>query len=115
MFAIGLVAALSSIAAILLESQQERPLSDDPISMLLFGCVLAFILGLGRPVHAIELGLATMSGFFISAGIDVVLNTGVHNLLPFVFAFYAIYACIGVVLVKITSLLATAVMGCLAR
>lgn len=63
--------------------------------MILFGCLLALVAGASRWAHPFYLGLAAMAGFPIWAAVDLALNGG-HNLLPFEFAIYVVYAGIGV-------------------
>jgi peptidoglycan/LPS O-acetylase OafA/YrhL len=95
-FAVAVVAAVSTAAAIAIEAVQRQPLGDEPIAMILVGCFLAILtaaLRLGHPPH---LGLAAMAGFPAWAVIDLVLHGG-HTLLPFEFALYAIYGGLGVV------------------
>jgi len=98
--AAAIVALVSSVAACGLDAVQARPLGDEPVAMILFGCVLALVSGASRWGHPFYLGLAAMAGFPIWSAVDLALNGG-HNLLPFEFAIYLIYAGIGVVVAAV--------------
>jgi hypothetical protein len=111
-----LVVVLSSAGAFSINACQEKQLGDDPIAMLLFGSFLAFTLGLARSRYPAGCGrrifsvpflaasTATMSGFFITASVDLYLHGG-HNMLPFEFAFYLVYTGTGVATAMTTSVI----------
>lgn len=92
---VGLVAALSIVAAIAFGVTQQQPLGDDPVTMIVCGCLLAALTGALRLAHPALLGLASMVGFPVWALIDLALHGG-HNLLPVEFALYAVYGGLGV-------------------
>lgn len=77
--------------------------------MFLWGGSLAFMLGFARPIYPAALGkkivsfhflaasAATMSGFFVTATVDMYLHGG-HNLFPIEFAIYFAYTVMGVII-----------------
>src|SRR5262245_18358933 len=91
------VVAIRLIVAVVLTVAQGRALGDEPYAMLGCGSVLAFAAGVLSSARALHVGIAAMGGFPIVAVVVLCLNGG-HTLLPFEFAFYAIYAGIGVAL-----------------
>ena len=92
--AVAIVAVLSAVAAFGVDAVQGRPLGDEPFVMLVFGGMLAVVAGAMRWAPPILVGPAAMAGFPICAAVDMARNGG-HNLFPFEFAFYAVYAGIG--------------------
>jgi len=102
--AVAIVVALSTAAAFGFEVFQGRHVGDEPVAMILCGCVLAALTAFLRMGHPIHLGLAAMSGFPILAVIDMSLHGG-HNLLPLEFAAYAVYGVIGVVAATVVNAL----------
>lgn len=66
------------------------------MAMIVFGCVLAVVSGAPRWGDPRLVGLASMAGFPVCSLVDLVLHGG-HNLLPFEFALYAIYAGLAVI------------------
>ena len=108
--AIVFVAVLSTIAGFVVQAQQVQVLGDVPGVMLICGWVLAFATGVLRLGHCLFFGAAAMAGFFITAGVDLILNGG-HNLLPIEFGFYAFYALSAVVVAFLTGLLASRLFG----
>lgn len=111
-----LVVALSSAGAFSINACQEKQLGDDPIAMLLFGWCLAFMLGLARlrypaacgrnifSVPFLAASTATMSGFFITASVDMYVHGG-HNMFPIEFAIYLVYTGTGVATAMATSVI----------
>lgn len=100
---IAILVALSTVAALVITAAQGRQLGDEPFAMLGVGCVIAGVasfMRLGRPWYV---GLAAMAGFPIAALIDMVRNGG-HNLFPFEFALYAVYAGLGVFIATVVSI-----------
>jgi peptidoglycan/LPS O-acetylase OafA/YrhL len=89
-----LVAVLSTIAGGAALALQGRSLGDDPLVMLALGGVLAFVAGLTTSASPWRLGIAAMLGFPVWAVVDMVRG-GDHNLFPFEFAMYAVYAAVG--------------------
>ena len=86
---------LSSLLAFGIDAGLRRPLGDEPLGMLLAGCLLAGAAAGCRAARPVVAGLAAMSGFPIWAVVDLLRNGG-HNLLPFELAIYGVYGGIGV-------------------
>ncbi len=105
-----IVVVVSTIAGFIIQGLQGEALGEAPQVMMICGWVLAFATGVLRLGRSFAFGIAAMSGFFITATIDLILNGG-HTLLPFEFAIYAFYALTGVVVALVTRLLALAFLG----
>jgi len=97
---VGLVATSSAVAAIVIGAAQQQPLGDDPLAMILCGCLLAGLAGALRLARSVPLGLASMVGFPAWALLDLAMNGG-HNLLPLELAIYAVYGGLGVAVAAI--------------
>ncbi|MCB9917610.1 MAG: hypothetical protein H6832_04335 [Planctomycetes bacterium] len=97
-----LVAILSVLAGVTIVVAQDRNLGDRPEAMLITGSALAVIttcLGVRPPLLV---GCAAMFGFPALAVLDIVWNGGgSHNLLPFEFFLYGLYALAGILVAVI--------------
>lgn len=89
----GALVAVSTTAAFASHAMFGAP-GDQPVFLLGVGCVLSFAVGSLRKARPVVAGFASLAGFPLEAIVDLALHGG-HNLLPFEFAFYAIYAGLG--------------------
>jgi peptidoglycan/LPS O-acetylase OafA/YrhL len=90
----GALVAVSTAAAFTSHAMFGAP-GDHPLFLLVVGCVLAFAVGSLRKAPPVVAGFASLAGFPIVAIVDLARHGG-HSLLPIEFAFYAIYAGLGV-------------------